>query len=164
MMAASDAGSRKLVHIFTDGSCLGNPGPGGWAAILRFGAAEKVLSGGYERTTNNRMELMAALEALEALREPCRVALMTDSRYLCDAVEKKWLVSWRRNGWKTAGKKPVKNRDLWERLAPLLDRHDVRFHWLEGHAGHPQNERADTLAREAASGSSLPPDTGFDAT
>lgn len=149
------------MHAFTDGSCLGNPGPGGWAAILRFGVAEKVLSGGYARTTNNRMEILAALEALETLREPCRVTLFSDSRYLCDAVDKRWLASWRRNGWKTAAKKPVKNRDLWERLIPLLERHEVTFHWLEGHAGHPQNERADVIAREAASRKLLPPDTGF---
>jgi len=120
MMPTMVADSRKLVHVFTDGSCLGNPGPGGWAAILRFGVTEKVLAGGYSRTTNNRMEIMGALQALEALTEPCRVFLMTDSRYLCDAVEKKWLVSWQRNGWKTAGKKPVKNRDLWERLTPFM--------------------------------------------
>lgn len=151
----------KLVHAFTDGSCLGNPGPGGWAAILRFGVAEKVLSGGYARTTNNRMEIMAALEALETLKESCKVILFSDSRYLCDAVGKRWIASWQKNGWKTAAKKPVKNRDLWERLAPLLERHQVTFHWLEGHAGHPQNERADTLAKAAASGQDLPPDPGF---
>lgn len=153
--------TKKSVHAFTDGSCLGNPGPGGWAAIMRFEATEKVLTGGYARTTNNRMEIMAALFALEALKEPCAVTLFTDSRYLCDAVEKRWLASWQKNGWKTAAKKPVKNRDLWERLAPLLLRHTVTFHWLEGHAGHPQNERADTLAREAASRPSLPADAGF---
>lgn len=155
------AAGKKLVHAFTDGSCLGNPGPGGWAAILKFGIAEKVLTGGYARTTNNRMEIMAALFALEALKEPCKIILFTDSRYLCDAVEKHWLTSWRKNGWKTAAKKPVKNRDLWERLVPLLGRHTVTFHWLEGHAGHPQNERADTLAREAASKPFLPADSGF---
>lgn len=151
----------KLVHAFTDGSCLGNPGPGGWAAILRFGVAEKVFTGGAARTTNNRMEVAAALAALEALREPCKVVLFSDSRYLCDAVQKNWLASWRKNGWKTAAKKPVKNKDLWERLIPLLNRHAVSFHWLEGHAGHPQNERADALAREAASGTDLPQDLGF---
>lgn len=152
----------KLVHAFTDGSCLGNPGPGGWAAILQFGVAEKVLTGGCARTTNNRMELMGALEALAALKEPCKVVLFTDSRYLCDAVSKKWLVSWQKNGWKTAAKKPVKNRDLWERLAPLVARHAVSVHWLEGHAGHPLNERADLLARDAASQPSLPPDEGYE--
>ena len=152
---------RKLVHAFTDGSCLGNPGPGGWAAILRCGVTEKVLCGGYAKTTNNRMEIMAALEALEALREPCRVTLFSDSRYLCDAVQKNWLGSWQKNGWKTAAKKPVKNRDLWERLLPLLQQHEITFHWLEGHAGHPQNERADTLARKEAGKSGLPSDSGF---
>lgn len=156
--------AKKTVHAFTDGSCLGNPGPGGWAAIVKFGIAEKVLTGGYARTTNNRMEIMAALCALEALKEPCAVILFTDSRYLCDAVEKRWLAAWMKNGWKTAAKKPVKNRDLWERLAPLLHRHTVTFHWLEGHAGHPQNERADGLAREAASRPSLSEDNGFVAT
>lgn len=161
-MSARVSASGKLVHAFTDGSCLGNPGPGGWAAILRFNAAEKVLSGGYAHTTNNRMEIMAALFALEALKEPCRVILFADSRYLCDAVEKKWLPGWQKNGWKTAAKKPVKNRDLWERLASQLLRHTVTFHWLEGHAGHPQNERADALAREAASRPDLPPDTAFE--
>lgn len=160
-MTSANSASHKLVHAFTDGSCLGNPGPGGWAAIMKFGAAEKVLTGGYARTTNNRMEIAAALFALEALKEPCRVCLFTDSRYLCDAVEKNWLRCWRNNGWKTAAKKPVRNRDLWERLMPQLARHDVKFHWLEGHAGHPQNERADTLARKAASLPSLPPDEGF---
>lgn len=151
----------KLIHAFTDGSCLGNPGPGGWAAILRHEVTEKVLSGGFALTTNNRMEVLAAIEALDALRESCRVVLFSDSRYLCDAVEKKWLGGWQKNGWKTAAKKPVKNRDLWERLLPLLGRHSVQFHWLEGHAGHPQNERADTLARAAASSPLLPPDAGF---
>lgn len=154
--------AKKLIHAFTDGSCLGNPGPGGWAVILRFNHVEKVLVGGYARTTNNRMEVMAALFALSALKEPCRVDLFTDSRYLCDAVEKRWLASWRKNGWKTAAKKPVKNRDLWERLTPLLEKHAVSFHWLAGHAGHPLNERADVLAKEAASGASLPPDEGFE--
>ena len=152
----------KLVPIFTDGSCLGNPGPGGWAFVLRYGAAEREASGGAKRTTNNRMEVLAAVMALEALREACRVELMTDSRYLRDAVEKGWLVSWRKNGWKTAAKKPVKNRDLWERLGPQLARHSVRMHWVEGHAGHPENERVDTLARAAASSSPLPPDEGFE--
>ena len=152
----------KLVHVFTDGSCLGNPGRGGWAAILKFGITEKVLTGGYANTTNNRMEIMGALFALDALKEPCSVVLFTDSRYLCDAVEKKWLASWCKNGWKTATKKSVKNRDLWERLLPLLARHKVTFYWLEGHAGHPQNERADILAREAASKLDLPRDDGFE--
>lgn len=151
----------KLVHAFTDGSCLGNPGPGGWAAILRFGVAEKVLTGGVVHTTNNRMEIMAALAALEALKEPCKIILFSDSRYLCDAVTKNWISSWNKNDWKTASRKPVKNRDLWERLVPQLARHDVTFHWLEGHAGHPQNERADTLAREAATQPGLAPDPGF---
>lgn len=151
----------KLVHAFTDGSCLGNPGPGGWAAILRFGATEKVLTGGASPTTNNRMEMLAAIAALEALKEPCKVTVFSDSRYLCDAVRKNWLAAWRKNGWKTASNKPVKNRDLWERLVPQLSRHAVTFHWLQGHAGHPQNERADALAKEEAARGGLPPDPGF---
>lgn len=153
----------KLVHAFTDGSCLGNPGPGGWAAILRCGVTEKVLSGGAALTTNNRMEVLASIMALEALKEPCKVVVFSDSRYLCDAIRKKWLAGWKKNGWKTAAKKPVKNQDLWERLQVQLDCHSVDFHWLEGHAGHPQNERADTLARTAAMQTSLPPDLGYQA-
>lgn len=153
--------TKKKVTIHSDGSCLGNPGPGGWAALLRCGPHEKEFSGGFARTTNNRMEILAAIMALEALREACSVDLYTDSRYLRDAVAKGWLSSWQRNGWKTADKKPVKNRDLWERLNPLLARHQVRLHWVAGHAGHPENERVDTLARAAASQGGLPEDPGF---
>ena len=152
---------RKSVAVYTDGSCLGNPGPGGWAALLRYGATEKTLSGGFARTTNNRMELFAAIMALEALREACSVDLYTDSRYLRDAVEKGWLHSWKKKGWKTADKKPVKNQDLWERLSPLLARHTVRVHWLEGHAGHAENEAMDLLARSEAGKTDLTPDLGF---
>ena len=153
--------ARKLVHAFTDGSCLGNPGPGGWAVILKYGAEKKELSGGANPTTNNRMELMGAIMALEALKEPCRVEILTDSSYVRDAIEKGWLASWHRNGWKTAAKKAVKNKDLWERLTLLLKRHTVRLHWVKGHAGHPENERADALARAAAASPDLPPDEGF---
>ncbi len=152
---------EKKVLAYTDGSCLGNPGPGGWAALLVCGEHEKTLSGGFSLTTNNRMEITAAVMALEALRQPSRVDLYTDSRYLCDAVEKGWIKSWLKNGWKTAGKKPVKNRDLWERLRLLLAQHTVRFHWTRGHAGHPENEAMDTLARREAAGRGLPPDPGF---
>lgn len=153
----------KNVIIFTDGSCLGNPGPGGWGALLRFGDARRELSGGFSRTTNNRMEILAAINALEALHEPCLVELYTDSQYLRHAVEKRWLAGWRANGWRTAAKKPVKNRDLWERLQIQLERHEVRFQWVRGHAGHPENERCDLLARTAAAGSDLPPDPGYNA-
>ncbi len=148
----------KQVTIHTDGSCLGNPGPGGWAAILRFGEREKELSGGFAGTTNNRMEITAVLEALAALTQPCAVDLFTDSQYVRKAVEDKWLDNWQRNGWLTSAKKPVKNRDLWERLLPLLKRHTVRFHWLRGHSGHPENERCDVLARAQASRKDLPVD------
>ena len=155
-----DAAAKRVV-AYTDGSCLGNPGPGGWAAVLTYGGHERVLSGGAQRTTNNRMEVLAALEALETLNESCAVDVYTDSRYLRDAVEKGWLRGWRKNGWRTADKRPVKNQDLWERLVPQLAKHSVTIHWVAGHAGHPANERVDTLAREAASGRSLPPDPGF---
>jgi ribonuclease HI len=151
----------KNVQAFTDGSCLGNPGPGGWAAVLRCNGSERELSGGFALTTNNRMEILAVIEALSILKEPCSVDLHTDSQYVRNAVEKKWLAGWRRNGWKTSDKKPVKNRDLWERLQPLLDVHTVRFHWVRGHSGHPENERCDVLARTRASSRGLPPDTGY---
>lgn len=137
----------KAVEIFTDGACSGNPGPGGWGALLRFGAHERPLSGGEALTTNNRMELMGAISALEALKEPCAVDLHTDSEYLRNGVTK-WMHGWKRNGWRTADKKPVKNQDLWERLDAALKRHEIRWHWVKGHAGHPENERADELARE----------------
>jgi ribonuclease HI len=137
-----------VVDIFTDGACSGNPGPGGWGAILRAGGREKELSGGEAETTNNRMELMAAIAALEALKRPSRVRLHTDSRYLRDGITS-WIVRWKRNGWKTADRKPVKNVDLWRRLDTLVESHTVEWHWVRGHAGHPENERADALARNA---------------
>lgn len=152
--------SSDRVRIHTDGSCLGNPGPGGWAASLAFHGHLRFLSGGFARTTNNRMEIYAALMALEALKRPCGVDLFTDSRYLRDAVEKGWLTAWRRRGWKKADNKPVLNRDLWERLTPLLQRHTVRLHWVEAHAGHPENEAVDALARSEAQKPGLPPDPG----
>lgn len=136
----------KKVSIYTDGACSGNPGPGGWGAVLVYGKAEKELSGGEADTTNNRMELTAVLSALEALKEPCEVEITSDSRYVVDAVEKGWLASWRSNGWKKSDRGPVLNRELWERLLPLLQRHKVRFHWIKGHDGHPYNERCDALA------------------
>ncbi len=151
----------KSVTAYTDGSCLGNPGTGGWGAVLTFGPARREMSGGYARTTNNRMEITAVIEALQALKEPCLVELWTDSQYVAKAVRDGWLANWQRNGWKTAAKKPVKNRDLWMRLDTQLKRHDVRFRWLKGHAGHPENERCDELARTAAQAPGLPEDEGF---
>lgn len=138
----------KRVEIFTDGACSGNPGPGGWGAILRFNGVEKELSGGEAVTTNNRMELSAAIEALNALKERCSVDLHTDSTYVKDGISS-WIEGWKRNGWKTAAKKPVKNVELWQALDEACRRHDVTWHWVKGHAGHPENERADELARLA---------------
>ncbi|EKS33427.1 ribonuclease HI [Afipia clevelandensis] len=139
----------KLPHvtIFTDGACSRNPGPGGWGAILRFGDVEKELKGGENPSTNNRMELMAAISALEALKKPALVDLTTDSQYVRQGITQ-WIHNWKRNGWKTADKKPVKNADLWQRLDAALKEHDVRWHWIKGHAGHAENERADQLARD----------------
>ena len=145
-MAASDA--EGAVEVFTDGACSGNPGPGGWGAILRYGERERELSGGAAETTNNRMEMTAAIMALEALKRPSRVRLHTDSTYLKDGITK-WIHAWKRRGWKTADKKPVKNQALWERLEAALARHTVEWVWVRGHAGHAENERADALARAA---------------
>ena len=136
------------VIIHTDGACSGNPGPGGWGAILTFGDHEKELKGGEPNTTNNRMELMAAISAFEALKRPCRADLYTDSQYMRSGVMS-WIATWKRNGWRTADKKPVKNVDLWQRLEAALKPHQVQWHWLRGHAGHAINERADLLARQA---------------
>jgi ribonuclease HI len=135
------------VTIYTDGACSGNPGPGGWGAILIHGATEKELSGGEPGTTNNRMELMAAIQALEALKKPCRVELHTDSRYVMDGISQ-WISAWKARGWKTAAKAPVKNEDLWRRLDEARNRHDVDWRWVKGHNGHELNERADALARK----------------
>ncbi len=140
--------SGAVVDIFTDGACSGNPGPGGWAAVLRFETIEKELSGGEQLTTNNRMELMAAIAALEALKRPCRVRLHTDSIYLRDGITR-WITNWRRNGWMTADRKPVKNADLWQRLETAMAPHRIEWAWVRGHAGHAENERADELARQA---------------
>jgi len=140
--------SDPHVVIHTDGACSVNPGPGGWGAILAFGKHVKELKGGDPQTTNNRMELMAAIEALEALKRPCLVDIHTDSEYLRNGIMR-WIHAWKRNGWRTADRKPVKNADLWQRLDALCARHRVRWHWLKGHAGHALNERADALAREA---------------
>jgi ribonuclease HI len=140
--------SAPRVDIFTDGACSGNPGPGGWAAILRSGDHEKEISGGERATTNNRMELMAVIKALEALKKPSTVFVHTDSRYVMDGLTK-WLPRWKANGWKTADKKPVKNSELWRALEEATLRHDVVWRWVAGHSGHAENERADQLARQA---------------
>ena len=139
----------NVVQVFTDGACLGNPGPGGWAALLRYGKVEKVISGGESDTTNNRMELMGAIGALEALTRPCGVHITTDSQYVKQGMQQ-WLPRWQANGWRTSDKKPVKNQDLWERLARAVARHQVQWFWTRGHAGHPDNERVDRAARLAA--------------
>ncbi|TGY87195.1 ribonuclease HI [Marinicauda algicola] len=138
----------SAVVIHTDGACSGNPGPGGWGAVLEYGRHRKEISGAEALTTNNRMELMAAIQALEALKRPSKVRLVTDSVYVRDGITK-WLHNWKRNGWKTSAKKPVKNADLWQRLDEARKRHDVTWEWIKGHAGHAENERADELAREA---------------
>ena len=135
----------KTVEIFTDGACRGNPGPGGWGALLRSGTAEKSLHGGEANTTNNRMELKAAIEGLLALREPCQVKLTTDSQYVRKGITE-WMTNWKRNGWKTSAKKPVKNDDLWKALDEQVKRHQVEWHWVKGHSGHRENEIADQLA------------------
>jgi ribonuclease HI len=140
------ADAEEIVEIFTDGACSGNPGPGGWGAILRWRGSEREMCGGEAMTTNNRMEMMAAIQALETLKRPVHAKLHTDSQYLRDGITQ-WLPRWKKNGWRTADKKPVKNVDLWQRLDEALAHHNVEFVWVRGHAGHPENERADELAR-----------------
>lgn len=135
----------KKVEVFTDGACSGNPGPGGWGAILKYGDVEKELSGGMIDTTNNQMELMATIEALKSLKTKCEVDITTDSSYVKDGITK-WIFNWKKNGWKTAAKKPVKNQELWQELDDMVQKHKVDWHWVKGHAGHPENERADELA------------------
>jgi ribonuclease HI len=137
------------VELFTDGACLGNPGPGGWAALLRWGGVEKMLAGGEPDSTNNRMELTAAIAGLEALKRPCNVQLTTDSRYVQQGIEQ-WVAKWCANGWRTADKQPVKNQELWQRLVTACARHQIRWAWVRGHSGHPENERVDRAAREQA--------------
>ncbi len=137
----------KRVDIFTDGACRGNPGPGGWGALLRYQGKEKEIFGGEKETTNNRMELMAAIEALRALRSPCQVALTTDSSYVKNGINS-WIDNWKKNGWRTSAKKPVKNVDLWQALDKLVQKHEVRWYWVKGHSGHPENEMADQLANK----------------
>ncbi|MGI6045766.1 MAG: ribonuclease HI [Eggerthellaceae bacterium] len=157
------------VDIYTDGAARGNPGPGGYGAILRYVDSsgyvhEKELSQGYRLTTNNRMELLGPIVALEALKSPCDVTICSDSKYLVDAFNQGWINSWRKSNWKTANKKPVKNPDLWKRLLSAMEPHTVRFTWVHGHAGHAENERCDQLATAAADGSDLAEDSGYDET
>lgn len=140
----------QRVEIYTDGACSGNPGPGGWGVLLRFGEHEKELCGGESDTTNNRMEMMAVIQALKALNKRCDVDLYTDSKYVMDGITQ-WMDGWKAKGWKTASKKPVKNQDLWQKIDSLLATQNVTFHWVKGHAGHPDNERADSLARQGIS-------------
>jgi ribonuclease HI len=152
----------KSVTIYTDGACVGNPGPGGYGVVLLYGNRRKELSGGYRLTTNNRMELTAAIQGLAALKEPCQVQLFSDSEYLVNAIEKGWARRWRANGWYRQNKKMAENRDLWEELLRLCERHKVRFEWIRGHAGHLENERCDQLALQAARQSNLPAGEGYE--
>ncbi len=150
----------KQVSLFTDGSCLGNPGPGGYGAILIYKQHQKELSQGYRLTTNNRMELMAAIAGLQSLQEPCIVQLTTDSQYVKQGITQ-WIQNWKRRGWLTASKEPVKNVDLWKLLDAQVQRHQVHWHWVKGHSGHDENERCDILARDAAMGPDLQEDSGY---
>ncbi|MEP2653344.1 MAG: ribonuclease HI [Paraglaciecola sp.] len=150
----------KQVDIYTDGSCLGNPGPGGYGAVLIFDKHRKELSQGFKHTTNNRMELLATIEALATLNEPCAVNLTTDSQYVKNGINQ-WIKNWRKNGWRTAAKKPVKNVDMWKRLDEEVNRHKVSWFWVKGHSGHPENEACDQLARKAAEGKFLIDDNEF---
>lgn len=138
----------KKVEIFTDGACSGNPGPGGWGAILRYGTYEKEISGGSADTTNNRMEMSAVIEALRLLKEPCEVTLYSDSQYVCNAINKHWIDGWQKNGWRNSQRQEVANKELWQDMLELLREHKVTFVWVKGHAGHPENERCDRLAVE----------------
>lgn len=151
---------RKTVAIYTDGSCLGNPGPGGYGVVLRYQQHQKELSAGYKQTTNNRMELLAAIVGLESLTQPCDVDLTTDSQYVRLGITQ-WLANWKKNNWKTSQKEPVKNQDLWRRLDAACQGHKVNWHWVKGHAGHPENERCDELARVAATHQATEVDEGF---
>ncbi len=150
----------KEVRIYTDGACSGNPGPGGYGAILVHGETRKEISGGFRKTTNNRMEMMAMICALEAIKTPCKVTIYSDSRYLVDSVQKGWVCNWQDKGWRKSDKKPVANIDLWKRLLPLLEKYDVSLSWVEGHAGHPENERCDELAVAASHAGNLLSDDG----
>jgi len=151
----------KTVDIYTDGACSGNPGKGGYGVVMLYGSARKELSAGFEKTTNNRMEVLAVIEGLKALKEPCNVNLYSDSKYVVDAIEKGWLSSWKKNGWKKSNKDKVLNVDLWIRLEEQLEKHNVRFIWVKGHADNKENERCDALAREAAAGDMLSIDENY---
>ncbi len=151
----------KEVFIYSDGSCLNNPGPGGYGVILRYKEHEKELAAGYKKTTNNRMELLGVITGLQTLKEPCRVQICTDSQYVKNGITA-WIKNWKRNSWLTSDKKPVKNKDLWQILDQECLRHDISWIWVKGHAGHPENERCDVLARTAAMGANLCEDSGFD--
>lgn len=151
---------EKQVDIYTDGSCLGNPGPGGYGAILIYKAHRKELSGGFKETTNNRMELLAPIKALQSLKEPCTIVITTDSQYVRQGITS-WIHNWIKNNWKTSSKQPVKNVDLWKSLYQEVQRHNVEWKWVKGHSGHPENERCDDLARTAAEGTNLAIDSGF---
>ena len=159
--------TKPIVEIYTDGACSGNPGRGGYGAVLRYKKNDgvyvsKELSEGFETTTNNRMELLASIVALETLKTPCKVTLTSDSKYLIDAIEKKWIESWVKNNWRTAGKKPVKNVDLWKRLIDVMEKHEIKFVWVKGHNGHEFNEICDKLAVNAYNGENLKTDSGFE--
>ena len=152
--------TQKHIEIYTDGSCLGNPGPGGYGAVLKYKEHSKELSKGYQLTTNNRMEMLATIVALESLKEPCLVTLTTDSQYVRQGITQ-WIAKWKKNQWKTASKQPVKNVDLWQQLDQQSQRHNISWHWVKGHSGHPENERCDQLARTAAEGKNLAVDEGY---
>ena len=154
---------KPRITIYTDGGSIGNPGPGGYGVVIHINDQRQELSGGFAETTNNRMEILAAIVGLESLKEPSAVTLFSDSRYLVDAVEKRWIYAWRSKGWKRNKKEKAKNVDLWKRLLPLLETHTVKFEWVAGHAGNRDNERCDTLANQAARQPNLPPDTGYSA-
>lgn len=154
--------TKRHVNIFTDGSCLGNPGPGGYGIVLQYGKHEKTLKQGFRLTTNNRMELMATVVALNALKQDCQVELYTDSEYVRQGITK-WIHGWKKKGWKTANKKPVKNQDLWQALDQAIERHHIDWHWVKGHSGHPENERCDQLARAAAEQGPHTDDHGYQA-
>lgn len=151
---------QKTVKIYTDGSCLGNPGPGGYGSVLTYKGHTKELSAGFKLTTNNRMELLAPIKALESLTEPCKVILTTDSQYVRQGITQ-WIHNWIKNNWKTASKQPVKNVDLWQQLHAQNQKHQIEWHWVKGHSGHPENERCDQIAREAAEGNKLADDLGY---
>lgn len=165
-MGTQTDGESSLKHVtaYTDGACIGNPGPGGYGVLLRYNGNEKELSAGFRLTTNNRMELLATIVGLDALKERCDVDLYSDSRYVVDGIEKGWARSWRANGWRKRDKTQALNADLWQGLLDALERHTVRFHWVRGHAGHPENERVDRLAFAAAKGDDLAPDEVYETT